>query len=302
MAEFRFLLNPSAVELPNCSALLFGASRRYEVNNHRTTLSLKSVWRGAATYSTRHAEFLVTDDCFLMLNLGQEYTLQFRGPQVTETLCPFFQPGFLEHVAGSRSTSIRRQLDDIEVWPAGAEFHEQLYPKIGRVAVILQALHAASRPGRACLARVEDQFHELAGALFELRDGVRAEIDQIPAQRPATREELYRRLHQGRDFISSCFAQPITVALAAKAAHLSPYHFHRMFKDVFGQTPMQLLQERRLTMAKRLLCNTNETVTQICFAVGFESLGSFSWLFRKRFGCSPSDFRTHGANRRNSQD
>ena len=124
----------------------------------------------------------------------------------------------------------------------------------------------------------------------------------IASNNPLVREELYRRLHQGRDFISSCFTQPITVALAAKAAHLSPYHFHRMFKDVFGQTPMQLLQERRLTMAKRLLCNTNETVTQICFAVGFESLGSFSWLFRKRFGCSPSDFRTQGANRRNSQD
>src|SRR5262245_20059433 len=302
MADFRFLLNPSAAELPNCSALLFGASRKYEVNNYRTTLSLKSVQRGAALYSTKRAEYLVTDDCFLMLNLGEEYTLQFQGPQVTETLCPFFQPGFLEHVAGSRSKSIHSQLDDIEVGPAVAEFHEQLYTKTGHVAAILQALHEASRPGRACVARVEDQFHELAGALFELRDGVRTEIDQIPAQRVATREELYRRLHQGRDFIGSCFAQPITVALAAKAAHLSPYHFHRMFKEVFGQTPVQFLQERRLTMAKRLLSKTDETVTQICLAVGFESLGSFSWLFRKRFGCSPSDFRIQLGNRRNSQD
>ena len=131
---------------------------------------------------------------------------------------------------------------------------------------------------------------------------MRGEIEQIPAQRLATREELYRRLHQGRDFISSCFAQPITVAMAAKAAHLSPYHFHRMFKAVFGQTPMQFLQERRLTMANRLLSNTDEPVTQICFAVGFESLGSFSWLFRKRFGSSPRGFRQQRVNLKNPQD
>src|SRR5262249_22759084 len=156
---------------------------------------------------------------------------------------------------------------------------------------ILQVLYEASRPGRACASHIEDQFHEFAGALLDLRVGVRSQIDQVPALRAATRDELYRRLHQGRDFISSCFAEPITVTMASQAAHLPPYHFHRMFKAVFGQTPMQFLQERRLAAAARLLSSTEETVTRICFAVGFESLGSFSWLFRRRFGYSPRRFR-----------
>ena len=64
-----------------------------------------------------------------------------------------------------------------------------------------------------------------------------------------------------------------------------------MFKQAFGQTPMQFLQARRLDEARRLLSGTDQPVTAICLAVGFESLGSFSWLFRKRFGLSPRQFR-----------
>jgi AraC-like DNA-binding protein len=90
--------------------------------------------------------------------------------------------------------------------------------------------------------------------------------------------------------------------MAAKAARLSPYHFHRMFKLAFGQTPMQFLQECRLAAARRLLVATDQSVTLICFAVGFESLGSFSWLFRKRFGLSPRRFRAQCCGRGNPQD
>jgi AraC family transcriptional regulator len=64
-----------------------------------------------------------------------------------------------------------------------------------------------------------------------------------------------------------------------------------MFKLAFRQTPMQFLQECRLAAARRLLVATDQSVTSICFAVGFESLGSFSWLFRKRFALFPSQFR-----------
>jgi AraC-like DNA-binding protein len=81
------------------------------------------------------------------------------------------------------------------------------------------------------------------------------------------------------------------VAAAARVATLSPFHFQRMFKLAFGQTPMQFLQQTRLEAARRLLAHTGDGITAICFAVGFESPGSFSWLFRKRFGVSPRAFR-----------
>src|SRR6266478_2002243 len=302
MSTFQFRLNPPFGDLPRCSALLNGVAQRYRVEQYCTTLSLKSVSRGAAFYTTPQGRHLVTEDSFLILNHGQEYSLEFQGPSTTETLSPFFQRGFVEHVADSLATPSSRQLEEIRTGFPLTDFYERLYPKTGRIASLLRRLHHGLGTPAACTPWLEDQFYILAAALVELRNGVREEVEKFPGQRPATRAELYRRLHRGRDFLSSCHAQPVNVALAAKAAHLSPYHFHRMFKLAFHQTPIQFLQECRLAAARRLLVATDEPVTSICLAVGFESLGSFSWLFRKRFGLSPRQFRLQRGERGNPPD
>jgi AraC family transcriptional regulator len=292
MADFRFRLNPRGRELPDCSAVLNGHGTHYEVNDYRTTLSLKSVVRGAARYHTPQGHYLLTPDSFLILNDGQRYSLEFEGHGgvQTETLCPFFQRGFLEQAAAG-------DLDDIDQAAPALDFCERLYPKTGNVARVLADLHAGLRGPQASAPWLEDRMYALAQSLAGLRLQVRGEAQSFPGQRPTTRMELYRRLYRGRDFLLSCYDQPLTVSAAARVAALSPFHFQRMFKLAFGQTPMQLLQDTRLEAARRLLAHTGDDVTAICFAVGFESLGSFSWLFRKRFGVSPRAFRAAGQNR-----
>lgn len=302
MSAFQFRFNPPFGELPHCSALLNGIAQRYHVQQYRTTSSLKSVARGAALYVTRQGRHLVTEDSFLILNNGQEYSLEFQGPATTETLALFFERGFVEQVADSVATPERQQLDEIAPRSPTTDWYERLHPKSGRVGFLLRNLHHGVRSRAVCRPWLEDQFYALAAALVELRNDVRAEVDQFPGQRPATRAELYRRLHRGRDFLSASYIEPVSVAMAANAAHLSPYHFHRMFKSAFQQTPMQFLQECRLAAARRLLVATDQPVTSICFAVGFESLGSFSWLFRRRFGLSPRQFRAQRCGRENPQD
>jgi len=297
MADFRFRLNPQARELPHCSAVLNGRGTRYEVNDYRTTLSLKSVVRGAARYHTPQGHYLLTSDSFLILNDGQRYSLEFEGhgSTRTETLCPFFQPGFLEQAAAN---ILDDDLDDIDQAAPALDFCERLYPKTGEVARVLADMHAGLSCPQASAPWFEDRMYALAESLAGLRLQVRGEAETFPGLRPATRMELYRRLHRGRDFLLSCYDQPLTVSAAARVATLSPFHFQRMFKLAFGRTPMQYLQQTRLEAARRLLVHTGDDVTAICFAVGFESLGSFSWLFRKRFGVSPRAFRGGRENRR----
>jgi AraC family transcriptional regulator len=286
MPDFRFSLNPRALELPHCSAVLNGRGTRYEVNGYRTTLSLKSVVRGAARYHTPQGHYLLTPDSFLILNDGQRYSLEFEGGGriQTETLCPFFQRGFLEQAAAG-------DLDNIDPPTPALDFCERLYPKTGAVARALADLHAGLRGPHPSTPWLEDRMYALAQSLAGLRLQARREAESFPGLRPATRMELYRRLYRGRDFLLSCYDQPLTLSAAARVATLSPFHFQRMFKLAFGQTPMQFLQQTRLEAARRLLAHTADEVTAICFAVGFESPGSFSWLFRKRFGVSPRGFR-----------
>lgn len=297
MADFRFRLNPPARELPHCSAVLNGRGIKYDVHDYRTTLSLKSVVRGAARYRTPHGHYLLTPDAFLILNHGQHYSLEFDGRTHTETLCPFFQPGFLDQAAAATAPPAR-QLDDPDPSAPALDFCERLYPKTGAVARALAAFESGLRVPQASTPWLEDRMYALAQALAALRLQVSGEAEAFPGLRPGTRVELYRRLYRGRDFLLSCYDQPLTVAAAARVATLSPFHFQRMFKLAFGQTPMQFLQQTRLKAARRLLAHTPEDVTHICFAIGFESPGSFSWLFRKRFGVSPRAFRAQRENRR----
>jgi AraC-like DNA-binding protein len=101
--------------------------------------------------------------------------------------------------------------------------------------------------------------------------------------------------------IDERYSQPLTVDDVAAAAGLSTFHFIREFRRAFGCTPGRYLRERRLTRARQLLAVTDLSVTEICFAVGFESLGSFCTLFRKSEGATPAAYRASCAARRAAQ-
>ncbi len=102
-------------------------------------------------------------------------------------------------------------------------------------------------------------------------------------------------VYRARDLMAHAYDQPLTLNDAAKEACLSPFHFHRVFAQTFGQTPHDFLTERRIDQAKRRLVHSNLSITEICFEVGYSSLGSFSTLFQKHVGCSPRDYRIGAA-------
>jgi len=108
---------------------------------------------------------------------------------------------------------------------------------------------------------------------------------------PVLDDELFRRLCRSRDFLAAGLDQPLRLADAAREAGLSPYHYHRLFARTFGETPHEFLTRRRIDRAKRLLVREELPVTEVCLAVGYESLGSFSSLFRSMVGYSPSEFQ-----------
>ncbi|HEY4368763.1 MAG TPA: helix-turn-helix transcriptional regulator [Steroidobacteraceae bacterium] len=85
--------------------------------------------------------------------------------------------------------------------------------------------------------------------------------------------------------------QKLTLEQLAREAQLSPGQFIRKFKAVFGQTPHQVRIAARLDLAKRLLITGSMSVTDVCAATGFSSLGTFSYVFARRVGLSPSAFR-----------
>ncbi len=107
------------------------------------------------------------------------------------------------------------------------------------------------------------------------------------------RDDLVR-LRRVRDRMDRDFAQPLDVPALAREALMSPGHFSRSFRAAFGETPYNHLMTRRIERAKALLRRGDLTVTEVCFAVGCTSLGSFSSRFTELVGETPSAYRARG--------
>lgn len=114
---------------------------------------------------------------------------------------------------------------------------------------------------------------------------------KLPAATALVHSDLHERLCRARRFIDESYDQPLDLAEISKHACLSRYHFLRLFRDTFETTPHQYLIQRRIEKAKELLRAPGPSVTDVCFEVGFQSLGSFSSLFRRCVGHAPINYR-----------
>jgi AraC-like DNA-binding protein len=280
-----FPLNRLSAPLGSANAVLRARSSVHYVKDFPGPLSIKSVTAGAVAWKVGTRDLLVDRDSFLVLNHGEPYSMAIESRRPVSTLCVFFQEGFVESVCGS--------VMDGEIEPAmkPVAFLARLNARDGRILPRMQAMAEAGPAGRLW---ADEQFLGLAFELLLLNREVRRRIRLLPARRAATRDELFRRVRRGQEFLHANACLDLDLAQLAREACLSPYHFHRAFTRAFGKTPHQYRNELRLLRARRLLETSQRTVTEICGDVGFESPASFSSLFRRFFGFPPSALRRAG--------
>jgi AraC-like DNA-binding protein len=206
-------------------------------------------------------------------------------------LIVFFAPGFVERVAAVMSRSDYLNLDE----PSSCEIaSRRFFEKTSRG----DALHNRLRLLETQIAGwwedplwLSEQLHGLAATLIRQTGDGWSQVSRISAVRPATKEEIYRRLWKARDWAQAMLDREITLADMANVACMSESYFLRTFRQNFNQTPHQFLMDVRLERARSLLRNTKRSITDISTSVGFQSLGSFSWLFKNRHNLSPDAYR-----------
>jgi AraC-like DNA-binding protein len=270
--------------------IISGRSYTYYCHNLAPGLSIKTMSNGQALYEIEGGRFAVGDDSYLILNHAQPYIIEIESPTVVESFCLFFPDDWVEDVAYSASRPDDRLLD-ADSAQSPVHFFERLYPHDEVVTPHIQHLHRLVKSNALTVGSLEEKLRGVLVSMLHKQFNLFREVECLPAARPATRLELYRRLYRARDYIHASLSHPLTLEDMAAVACLSPYHFLRAFKGVFNQTPHQYLTQKRLERAQFLLMNTSQPVTDICFDVGFESLGSFSSLFRRHTGLSPRDYR-----------
>jgi AraC family transcriptional regulator len=115
-------------------------------------------------------------------------------------------------------------------------------------------------------------------------------LNNLKSVRSSTKQELLKRLLQGKDYINDNFLKNPGIAEIVKHCNMSSFHFFRSFKQAFGYSPYQYIINRRLDHAK-LMIRTGESFTAIAAQCGFADLFSFSKAFKKSFGISPSEYK-----------
>lgn len=272
------------------SPILHARSKSYFWKG-KGALSIKTFTNGRAFYHTGHGHFAVEEGNYLLLNHGQEYSITIESEVPVESFCIFFPETMVDEAYHSMRASDEQLLDDpgaLRQMPV--DFIEKTYNDRRLTSLLLRIKSEYANP-HLDISWLEEKLYELAHGLLRVHRQVHHEILKLPSLKVSTRQELYKRLMIGHEYISAFYDQPITVSETAKAACLSPNHFLRSYKQLFGMTPHQYLCERRLQESKKLLLQTDKSVTEICLEVGFQSPGSFSSLFSKRFSITPSQFR-----------
>ena len=266
---------------------------------HSGPLSLKTVRSGCEVNEVGRARFAVTPGRYLLLNDQQRHAHAVEDS--AEVFLVMFRRGLAAEVLASLTTPTEQLLDHPEAsfgtTGEPTEFFERTYPNDAVLTSLLSNLQQRFvemdfRNLEESQSALETLFHPILERLLHLHRTIYEEVEKLPAVRFATKVESYRRLWRARDFIEASFLEPISLTRIAEAAELSPHHLLRLFKRVFGETPHQLTTRRRLGHAQFLLSHTDRSVTDICFDIGFESLGSFSTLFKTRLGVSPALYRT----------
>jgi AraC family transcriptional regulator len=268
--------------------VLHASSPGYVAENIEGALSVKTMRGGDAHYTLQHTRLLVNDGAYTILNARQPYTVEVAAE--VESFCLFFDSDTLLG-AWQAITSSDSQLLELPDAQTKLEFFEKRYSHDDVLSPLLERLRRGNLQTAWSAEIWDDHLLKVLEGLFRVHRNVEREIEQLPSVRASTRTELYRRLHRARDYLEASLNEPLNLSQVANVAHLSPYHFHRAFKSLFGETPAQHLTRRRLERAQALLRLSQETVLEICAQVGFESLGSFTSLFRRQLGVTPAAYR-----------
>ncbi|SRR6266568_217277 len=294
-------VNAPAAQFGSRHVILWGRGRSHHVHDFAGPLSIKSVVRGSAVWRTGAGRVAIGAATYMVVNDAEPYSIDIESEDPVETFCVFFRRGFVEQGRAVLAGPEDRLIDGPGLagpGPGGQVGFETLPARDAGVLALVKETHALLARGRPPGAWLEDRLAGLAGALLLAQADVRRQMARIPAARAATRSEIYRRLRRAVDFVEGSLAESLDLETMARAACLSSFHFHRRFTETFGETPHQFVRRRRLETAGELLLKTGLPVTVVCQRSGFESLGSFSALFRRRFGVPPLTYRREGASNR----
>jgi len=251
-------------------------------------LSIKAAWGGLESYFVDNKRLTVNDDTFLILNDGRTYSSSIRAPGPVTSLAIFFRPGMSEEVSRTLGASHDRLLDDPKQGAgAGIEFSERLRRHHPKILPVLRFILRHVDVGVMDEAWYEEQLYFLLQRMYEVQRDDDSKTELISAVKATTKKELFRRVGLATNLINTRYSSALTLEKIANAAMLSRFHFLRVFRELYGITPMEYLSRCRVDAAVRLLRSGDHSVGEVAAMVGFQSRTTLFRQMKARHGLAP---------------
>ncbi len=170
----------------------------------------------------------------------------------------------------------------------GPDFLENMYDAQCTVAGERLRRMASTLFSGPCAELGSDRIIALAEAIVHDHVPIVPALQRVRAVRSGTRKDIYRRVQLARTMMRSCYDRPLDMALVAREAAMSEYHFARAFRMVEGTSPHRYLTTVRVEAARRLLLDQRVSVSEAAYRTGFNDAATFSKVFKKVTGSSPS--------------
>jgi len=252
-------------------------------------LSIFTNLSGRSTVTCSGRRVIVNEGFFFVTNHDQRYTLEVDKNETAETCNIHFGEYFADQAFRSISLSPEKLIDE-QYFTAPAQRIE-LYNKLAHRDHTIDRLIRELKEVTHDRLLEEEKLYQLLVHLLRTNQQAKRYEDQLPALKTSTRKEISKRLFAATDFIYSYYDQEISLDELASVSCLSKFHFLRLFKIAFNQTPHQFITSVKINEAKILLKNSKEEVSAIAKSLGFENASSFSRAFYNQIKAYPSQYR-----------
>jgi AraC family transcriptional regulator len=258
----------------------------------RGPLSLFINLKGQSQVRVGAHQTTVDDQHYFLTNSGEHYNLQIDSESQTETFNIHIEERLTEQVYAGMTYREDQLLDQPDmVRPENPGFFTQLYRRDPEIDLLMQQIIENDRQIGTDQLLLQEQMSSLVVHLGAVHQDTLSHLDRLAAIRPATRNEIYRRVSRARDYLHGNLSQEVQLEDMASIACMSRYHFLRAFRQTFRRTPYQYLKELRMEKARKMLSGTDLPVSSIGFSLGYQNLSSFSRVFRQCEGVAPAIFR-----------
>ncbi|MEZ4775881.1 MAG: AraC family transcriptional regulator [Bacteroidia bacterium] len=284
----------SSVFPENENKIIYSRIKKIERKSVNKGISVKFVVHGEEFYRVDQFPYHVRTGEYLLVNDRRDIQCNLESESPVEGLCVYLNKDLIREVYRDLRASRRIPLDIPMFDVSGRmEICEHVYKargnELGNYLIELSARIRQS-PNRQ-LQDLDDIIRTLAEKLIRSQLRVFEQLERLSSTKLSTKKELYRRLCMARTHIHSNLNDPLDLDTLAQVACLSKFHFIRLFKEVFDQTPRQYLITRRLEAASSLLVNSSKSFHEICQEVGLKDSSSFGRLFKRSFGATPHIYR-----------